>query len=159
MKLKNVASGFLTTCVLAGVGFVSYTEVQAREKELECLALNIYHESRGEPVIGQIAVAQVTMNRVNHEYFPDTVCGVVWQDRQFSWTHDGYSDTPGDKDLYERALNIAGTVISGQEDDPTAGALFYHADRVNPSWNRKMDFYTQISVHKFYHWDGDWNND
>lgn len=159
MKLKNVASGLLTTCAIAGLGFMAYSEVQAHENELECLALNIYHEARGESTMGQIAVAQVTINRVNHKYFPDTVCDVVWQDYQFSWTHDNISDTPGDQQLYDKALNIAETVMSGQEDDPTAGALFYHADWVNPSWARKMDFYTQIGVHKFYHWDGNWNND
>ena len=57
-------------------------------KQHNCLALNIYHEARGERVEGQIAVAHVTMNRVNHEKWPSTICEVVYQPKQFSWTHD-----------------------------------------------------------------------
>lgn len=157
--MKNFISGFMTATIFGAVTYGAVAHAHDKSDQLECLALNIYHEARGEEVIGQIAVAQVTMNRVEHSYFPNTVCDVVYQSKQFSWTHDGLSDTPSDAVSWERAQSIAETVYVGEEDDPTAGALFYHADWVNPSWARKMDFYTQIGVHKFYHWDGNWNND
>jgi spore germination cell wall hydrolase CwlJ-like protein len=59
-----------------------------------CLALNMFFEARNESLIGQVMVAEVTLNRVANARFPDTVCEVVWQDRQFSWTHDGKTDNP-----------------------------------------------------------------
>lgn len=127
-------------------------------RQIECLADNIYHEARGESIIGQIAVAQVTLNRVEHSYFPDTVCDVVWQPHQFSWTGDGRSDETHDRARYEVAVNIAETVYVEVEDDPTDGALFYHATYISPpSWTRQMEEVTNIGVHVFYHWDGNWN--
>ena len=63
------------------------TQSHATENQLECMALNIYHEARGEEPLGQVAVAQVVMNRVQHDWFPDTICDVVYQGSQFSWTH------------------------------------------------------------------------
>lgn len=127
--------------------------------EINCLALNIYHESRGENLEGQISVAQVTMNRVEHDYFPNTVCDVVWQPSQFSWTHDGYSDRPRERLAWITALDIADLVYYDQVDDPTEGALFYHATWVRPVWRHRMDYFKTIGIHKFYHWDGNWNND
>lgn len=58
------------------------------DPELKCLALNIYHESRGEPLDGQLKVGMVTVNRVKHDYYPDSLCEVVYQPKQFSWTED-----------------------------------------------------------------------
>ena len=127
--------------------------------EINCLALNVYHESRGEHLEGQIAVAQVTMNRMEHEYFPNTVCDVVWQSKQFSWTHDGRSDHPHERLAWITALDIADLVYRGQVEDPTKGALFYHATWVRPVWRHRMDYFDTIGIHKFYHWDGNWNND
>jgi spore germination cell wall hydrolase CwlJ-like protein len=62
------------------------------EDDLFCMIQNVYHESRGEDALGQAAVAHVTLNRVCSSAYPDTVCGVVWQKGQFSWTEDGKSD-------------------------------------------------------------------
>jgi spore germination cell wall hydrolase CwlJ-like protein len=118
--------------------------------------LNIYHEARGESIEGQIAVAQVTVNRASHDYFPDTVCEVVWDEDQFSWTNDGRSDRVRDLEAYRIAVNIAEWVLLGKEDDPTNGSLFYHADRVSPFWARKVDFETKIGDHVFYTWSGRW---
>jgi len=70
---------------------VSIDTIQKRE-QLYCGAQNIYHESRGESNLGQIAVAHVVRNRVESPKYPNTVCEVVWQPKQFSWTHDGRSD-------------------------------------------------------------------
>lgn len=127
-----------------------------RQSEIQCLTQNIYHEARGEEVLGQIAVAYVTINRRDHEYFPDTTCEVVWQPHQFSWTNDGRSDRMRNEEARRIAENIAEWVYDGKEEDPTNGALFYHTHHINPSWSRKVDEETQIGIHVFYTWDGSW---
>lgn len=124
--------------------------------ELECLALNIYHEARSEKVEGQIAVAQVTINRVNHKKWPSTICEVVYQPKQFSWTHLVKDHTPHETKAYEQAKVIARDVMIGNVDDPTYGAVFYHANYVNPNWVDFMDLSKVIGSHLFYTWDGDW---
>jgi spore germination cell wall hydrolase CwlJ-like protein len=127
-------------------------------QEIECLTENIYHEARGEPEIGQIAVAQVTMNRVNHWYFPDTVCDVVWQSGQFSWTQDGRSDVMHDTERAEFARDVAIRVFFQLETDRVQNALFYHATYISaPNWTSHMNLVDRIGVHKFYTWDGEWN--
>lgn len=132
---------------------VKVTKTQA--KEIECLALNIYREARGEPHLGMIAVAFVTMNRVYNEDFPPTVCEVVKQrDKrvcQFSWycmrglpVVDPYN--------YEYIKKIATLVYANSDKmkDPTKGALFYHANYVKPRWSFRMKKTTIIGKHIFY---------
>ena len=121
-------------------------------EERECMALNIYHEARGEPILGQIAVAQVTLNRMELHHYPDTVCGVVWQRRQFSWTHDGHSDTPREIQAWEKSKLIAQIVMESWDSgrDITQGADHYHADSVNPGWADRNRVTTRIGVHTFY---------
>ena len=122
------------------------------EKNRECLALNVYFESRGESQVGQEAVAWVTLNRVASGKFPDTICGVVWEDSQFSWTHDGKSDRPKDRAAWATAQAIAGEVLVayGVDRDPTEGATFFHADYANPYWTESVEQVVQIDQHIFY---------
>lgn len=127
--------------------------------ELECLAKNIYFEARGEQVEGQIAVAQVTINRVNHSKWPSTICDVVYQPKQFSWTHAIKDQTPRDKKSYAIAEVIARDGMLGNIKDPTDGAVFYHAASVNPYWTKYLTLSKVIGDHLFYTWDGDWNPD
>ena len=106
--------------------------------ELECLALNIYHEARGESLLGRKLVAQVTVNRVRHNGFPDTVCGVVRQSKQFSWTHDGRIDHPRDRAAYEEAylISIAFLLLNQKADVHYYNLLLnYHALSINPAWS------------------------
>ncbi len=124
---------------------------------LDCLALNIYHEARGEPLEGKIAIAQVVMNRVGDPYFPAEVCDVVKQggerprDRcQFSWWCDGLSDRPDDAGAWEDSKGLAGQILAGRLDDPTQGALWYHADYVTPAWQMDMVRQGKIGRHIFY---------
>ena len=124
---------------------------------LDCLALNIYHEARGEPLEGKIAIAQVVMNRVGDPYFPAEVCDVVKQggerprDRcQFSWWCDGLSDRPDDAGAWEDSKGLAGQILAGGLDDPTQGALWYHADYVTPAWQMDMVRQGKIGRHIFY---------
>src|SRR5215510_4327092 len=105
------------------------------EDELGCLVENVYHEARGEDALGQAAVAYVTLNRVRSPDYPDTICGVVWQPGQFSWTEDGRSDHMTDLPAIEKAVDIALAVSRGKIKDPTGGALHYYAqDKVKPRW-------------------------
>jgi len=123
----------------------------------ECLAMNVYHEARGEAVEGQIAVAHVTLNRVKADYWPDTICEVVYQEYQFSWTHLIKDPTPKDKKAWDQALVIARDVMIGNTVDPSEGATFYHASYVNPDWAKQMVISKVIGVHVFYVWDGTWD--
>ena len=124
---------------------------------LVCLALNIYHEARGEGMMGKYAVAHVVMNRVEHDRFPDTVCDVITQRRnnrlhqcQFSWYCDGRSDTPQDKDAWAEAQLIARDVLNEETDDITHGALFYHAHYVSPFWAEEFTQTVVYGTHIFY---------
>lgn len=117
--------------------------------EVLCLALNIYHEARGESIEGQIAVAQVTMNRVESEHFPGTVCGVVWQPYQFSWTLEAPLPVL-EPDSWLRAAHIAHQVYSGCVRPLVGTSLHYHADYVSPNWASKLEYHSKIGAHIFY---------
>ncbi|NEX19435.1 cell wall hydrolase [Thiorhodococcus mannitoliphagus] len=126
------------------------------EQDLRCLALNVYHEARSEPESGQIAVARVTLNRVDSKAFPGSVCAVVKQGGvkrnrcQFSWWCDGRSDQPTDARAWRRAMEIARRVLNEAVPDPTRGALYYHANYTKPSWSRAYHRTTRIGRHLFY---------
>lgn len=125
--------------------------------EIECLALNIYFEARGETDLGKRAVGHVVLNRVSDPKFPDTICNVIRQGGskvrwrcQFSWWCDGQSDRPEEMHAWERSKAIARTVYWGESVDPTSGALWYHADSVFPSWRTKLIRGPAIDNHIFY---------
>lgn len=129
--------------------------------DVECLALNIYHEARGEPVAGKVAVGHVVLNRVQDKRFPNQACAVVRQGGekrlnhcQFSWWCDGRSDQPRDAEAWAQALDIAKQVYDGKTVDPTGGALWYHADYVSPSWGKTLPRGPKIGRHIFYGGDG-----
>mgnify|MGYP003121057312 CR=1 FL=1 len=134
---------------------------------LLCLALNVYHEAKNQNAIGQIAVAQVTMNRVYDDRYPDTVCEVVKQGPtyswkpdypiknrcQFSWYCDGLSDTPTEEYAWEYAQVIAHEVYYGNVVDVVEGATHYHAHYVKPEWASSKTYIVRIDDHIFYRWD------
>ena len=138
------------------------------ETAFMCMALNMYHEAKNQPFIGQVAVAQVIVNRVYDERFPDTVCDVVKQGEyytwnklipikhrcQFSWYCDGKSDNPKELTSVDKAQWVAWLVLNGHVFDFTRGATHYHADYVNPKWNRhdEVERIVQIDNHIFYRW-------
>lgn len=117
-----------------------------------CLAKNIYHEARGEDLLGQLAVAQVTINRLKSPRYPSTICNVVMQRFQFSWannasrrwTHPRGEAWEHSKLLAEQFLKH-GVRVSGLET-----ALFYHADWVDPNWRDPDSMIVQIGTHIFY---------
>lgn len=122
------------------------------EKQTDCLAKNIYFEARNQSFLGQRAVAWVTLNRVKDSKYPESVCEVVWQDGQFSWTEDGKPDRPTDDTSWMLAKFVAEIAIHthGQIPDPTNGATMYHADYVNPYWSSKFVETVKIEDHIFY---------
>lgn len=140
------------------------TEIVDFARERDCLALNIYHEAKGESELGQRAVAYVTLNRTNDDRYPDDVCEVIHQAQlgsdgepkrnkcQFSWYCDGKSDEPTDKEAFAQAMFVASVVINtyGYSFDPTMGATMYHADSVKPSWRKSFEQTTEIENHIFY---------
>ena len=128
-----------------------------RKAEIECLALNIYFEARSEPDLGKVAVAQVVMNRVASKRFPASICGVVRQGGevkrhrcQFSWWCDGKSDRPRNRSAWQKSLELARDIYWGRSEDPTNGALWYHADYVSPYWRTAFDQGPKIGRHIFY---------
>ena len=144
----------LTGVVAAAIMSVPIVDV----KEHECLALNVYHESRGERVEGQIAVAQVTINRVNHKEWPSSICEGVYQPYQLSVTHLIKDPSPIEAKAWNSAKVIARDVMIGNVEDPSLGAVFYHANWVNPDWADQMDLSKVIGNHLFYTWDGVWDD-
>ena len=125
-------------------------------KEGHCLAQAVYFEARSEPIDGQLAVAQVVLNRVKSPYYPDTICGVVFQNEnmrhrcQFSFACDGLSDNPYEADAWNLAERIAYIALSGRWKDITKDATHYHAVYVNPSWANNLVETGQHGSHIFY---------
>ena len=134
-----------------------------------CMALNLYHEARDQSIMGNVAVAEVVLNRVDDDRYPDTICEVVkqgptykWQPTlpvrhrcQFSWYCDGKSDEPKDKKTYQRLLTISKSIVYNTINfiDITDGATHYHADYVKPAWAKVKTRTTRIGNHIFYRWE------
>jgi spore germination cell wall hydrolase CwlJ-like protein len=120
------------------------------ETEVDCLAHNIYFESRNQSTSSQFAVGFVTLNRVKDSRFPNTICKVVKQRHQFSWLWDDIPDKPLEKKAYAIAKKIATLLMSGKFTDNTGGALFYHSKEVMPKWAKQLKFIAQYEDHLFY---------
>jgi spore germination cell wall hydrolase CwlJ-like protein len=133
-------------------------EGKARAKSEKCLSEAVYFEARGEAVRGQIAVAQVVMNRAFSGYYPTTVCGVVYQNKhgrpfecQFTFACDNIPDVVREPDMWERAKKIAKAMLDGQVWLPEVGkSTHYHAYWVHPSWVSEMKRMYKYGVHTFY---------
>lgn len=138
-----------------------------KNKQIECLADNIYHESKGESFDGKIAVAFVTINRAKSDLYPNDICGVVKQRNsrtcQFSWYCEEEKFSHSRKDtltkkkefVYNESLKIAQFVYENHDKikDPTKGALFYHAKYVKPKWKNLVKTVV-IGNHIFYNLKG-----
>jgi N-acetylmuramoyl-L-alanine amidase len=112
--------------------------IGSTREDIVCLAKNIYFEASNQSYMGQQAVAFVTLNRVTSRLYPNNICDVVWQPKQFSWTHDGKSNSPRSVKHFSVAMAAAIYVYSnyGRVKDPTRGAIMYHGVYINPWWNR-----------------------
>ena len=127
----------------------SYVTLAQREKELDCLAKNIYYEAGTEPFEGKVAVAQVTLNRVRSREYQNTVCGVVYQRAQFSWTLD-HTKRVRDTKAWHEANLIAHGVLSGRIKLPNFHALYYHTHKIKPRWSKTKQVVATIGNHIFY---------
>jgi len=118
---------------------------------LTCLALNIYHEARSEPLYSQVAVAQVTLNRVSNPNYPSTVCDVVTQKHQFSWYWDGLPDRPLEPVAWLRSVALADLILEADISvDCVESSTHYHADYVKPYWSKVFEKTCQLGKHIFY---------
>jgi N-acetylmuramoyl-L-alanine amidase len=136
----------------------SQITAKVRERQLGCLARNIYYEAGSEPFEGKVAVAQVTLNRMESGKFPDDVCQVIYQKNvfyekvvcQFSWYCDREATVrPIHKGNYDESMEAAKKVLlEGFRLPIIKTALFYHADYVNPGW--KKERVAKIGRHIFY---------
>lgn len=131
---------------------VAQTDTEfALSDEMQCLAGAVYFESRGEPLAGQLAVAQVVINRADNARFPASYCDVVFQRAQFSFIRGG--EMPQIKTgsaAWARAKAIARIAHEGLWESEAKDSLYFHAKYVNPSWNRKMIARATINQHIFY---------
>lgn len=130
-----------------------------RNVDLQCLAENIYFEARGEPLAGQYAVAEVTLNRVASPHFPDTVCEVVHEARwdplrmrrvaAFSWTELQVTHSPRGA-AWRQAIAAATAVYDDTHTPVVSDALFYHATTIDPYWAKTKKSVATIGNHIFY---------
>jgi spore germination cell wall hydrolase CwlJ-like protein len=170
IRLSSLLTGFLVFITVANFVFlfkyntpkdndyIQTMTVAQLKKELDCMTINIYREAGYEPIEGRIAVAQVTMNRVEHPDFPKSVCGVVYQKSavmskvvcQFSWYCDSaHRNRPVNQKAYDESYEVAKKVmIEGFRLDGLKDALYYHADYVNPRW--RLERIGKIGTHIFY---------
>lgn len=160
---KRRARFLLATCLAAALsaggqpGLAGPVKPVVPAAEKACLATAIYFEARGEPREGQAAVAQVILNRVETDAYPDTICGVVYQNRhrrnacQFSFACDGKPDVARDQGAWSKAETVAEDVLDGRGHvHPVAAATHYHADYVNPRWAPKLKRLSKVGRHVFY---------
>lgn len=139
--------------------------INYNEDDVNCLALNIYFEARGEPIRGQYAVADVVVYRAQHVNYPNTICGVIkhgyyhsWNPElpikhrcNFSWYCDGRSDDPVDSDAFEQSMFIANDILTDPHYPGMIDyAIFYHADYVEPVWAQDKELVAKIGSHYFY---------
>ena len=180
MIIETLVAGMI---ILTPVDDIKAWETeQAKLKEVECLAKNMYYEARNQGTAGKLAVTNVVLNRLKDKRFPNTICGVVkqgptresWKTKkdknlpdeeriyypirhkcQFSWYCDGASDEPKNEEKYQEAYLLSLTIVDKKFHliDITDGALFYHADYVRPAWARTKHRTTEIGDHNFYTWD------
>lgn len=113
-------------------------------KELNCLATNVYYEARGEPLLGQIEVAKVVLARVNDRRWPDSICEVVYQPNQFSWTNSHTKVKYNLESLKAAVLAYNSTDIKH---------TYYHNKKVSPKWKRNLKHGVTIGNHIFYYED------
>jgi hypothetical protein len=160
-KLPTPAERGLETIALEGRHLNPVEAAVGRAKaegdeEWECLSQAIYHEARGEPLLGQIAVAEVILNRRDSGEYPKTVCGVVEQGTgernmcQFSYYCDGLSDEIADETAWDKAGRVARVMLDGAPRRLTMGAMFYHTQAVEPYWADEFHETAEIGAHIFY---------
>ena len=130
---------------------ISFVDFGNQSEEEMCLAKAVYFEARSESLDGQLAVAQVVLNRAASGVYPPSICGVVTQRAQFSFVHDGRMPAPDTtSDCWHKALAIANIAMKHQAASLASNVLWYHATYVAPAWGRQHVRVAQIGLHIFY---------
>jgi hypothetical protein len=159
-SLRPVArpKGMERRMVQYSAGWLRKVPARPLTEQEQCLATAIYHESRGEGIKGQFAVAEVILNRVASRKFPNSICGVVFQGVkpgrfggcQFSFACDGIPDSMPNRRAAELASRIAQVMADGGHRGLTGGATYFHTVAVSPSWSKRFSNTAQIGAHLFY---------
>ena len=130
---------------------ISFVDYGNQDAEQDCLAKAIYFEARGEALEGQLAVAEVILNRAASGLYPSTICGVVTQPAQFSFIRGGkFPSLDKSSPLWHRSLAIAEIARKRLASQVAPNVLWYHASYVAPSWGRRLTRFAQIGTHIFY---------
>jgi spore germination cell wall hydrolase CwlJ-like protein len=137
MRFKAFLAGILV--VLA-----SATSAETYQQKVRCLSEVVYQEARGESYRGQLAVAQTVLNRAKSVHFPNTVCGVVFQKNQFSWTRTWNQSWNADRG----SIQVAKVALMGTHSLKNFNALYFHSTSIKPPWKRQ--YLTTIDNHVFY---------
>lgn len=160
MKLLKI----LLACATIAFPIAAQTNNKVKQlTDLQCLTANLFFEARGEKPVGLVAVADVTKNRVQSKKYPGNLCSVVFQRKQFSWTHQQNWNSiqkvlngsvsgfrAADRVAYQKAKEIAQKSLKGLVKVLPESSLHYHATYVKPSWSRKMKVHAKIGTHIFY---------
>lgn len=152
--------------LILAASFLMTPEAMQLGPDVTCMAMNIYMEAGNQSVAGKLAVAHVTLNRVDMERYPGSVCGVVTQGPtyqtksgmtfpvkwkcQFSWFCDGKADKPVDSITWNESIYLANKILNNKMYDFTDGATHYHNDQVSPAWSRQLKKIVVIDNHTFY---------
>jgi spore germination cell wall hydrolase CwlJ-like protein len=121
--------------------------IPVNKKQLECLALNMYHEARGEGTHGMLLVGNTTINRVLSKRFPNTICKVVYQKSQFSWTKD--SPSVKEKGVYKKVVELAKQLVYRDTDHSYGSVYFYNYNVVTPAWAKHKQQTVVYGNHRF----------
>lgn len=141
MRFKSIIIGIALSLALVSIA-------DAKCDEQKALALNIYHEARGEPLEGKLMVAEVVINRVESKRFPKSICGVIYDENQFEWVDKNPPIT--EKTEFDRIYNLSGDIISGDVELPGSDALFFKSSGVKSSFHSKRIFVKKVGKHEFY---------
>jgi spore germination cell wall hydrolase CwlJ-like protein len=161
-SVSGARSQTITNLLMTDVGGVfDLSEIRGvrvgkRSKQWHCLTEALYFEARGENLVGQVAVAEVILNRVDSKSYPNSICGVIQQGQstrngcQFSFICDGKVEHIGDRGLFEELGKVAWVMIQGKPRILTGKATHYHAASVKPRWARRLVRTARIGDHIFY---------
>jgi N-acetylmuramoyl-L-alanine amidase len=150
MKLVSFAA---TVCIALFLGTAAVAGKNCdAEKQLEVLALNIYHEARGEGRKGMVMAGEATLNRVASNEFPDNVCDVVYQKYQFSWVRDKkINKEPTEEDMWEISLEIAEDLLTdNQVSYDHLATHFVNLKVANPPWTKNLIKVEKVGKHTFF---------
>ncbi|MEA3008684.1 MAG: hypothetical protein QOJ91_376 [Sphingomonadales bacterium] len=130
---------------------LAYAGTQTGDREMECLANAVYFEARSEPIEGQLAVAEVVMNRAASGRYPTDLCAVILQKAQFSFIRRGrFPQADHGSEAWRRAVAISSIARQKLAGSLPASVLWYHATYVSPKWGKRLTRQTQIGLHIFY---------